>query len=191
MRPHVNKWRTAIFVASPLCALLLLLLRQSFPDVDVVFNDYKGIESDPPNNRKFAESPLAQQTVRYLKRLRAIYTNLDKPKGMYLEDFVLAVEASMDKDQYNTGASFFDALLQSTFTRIANVSGGGLQGGGCWAPASGRSGGGRRGGGGGVRDGVGGGCRGGRPRLVGKGVYYIGNVQFALSTGLNKICMQE
>jgi hypothetical protein len=51
-----------------------------------------------------------------------MYTNLDKPKGMWLEDFVLAVEGSMDKEKYKKGTMFLDALLRSTFSRIADVS---------------------------------------------------------------------
>lgn len=68
--------------------------------------------------------------MRYLKRTPAIYTNLTKPEGRHLEDFVLNIEAfdkrCMDKDQFESGAAFLDALLWCTLDHIAHVSGRGL-----------------------------------------------------------------
>lgn len=87
----------------------------------MVFNYYKDKgENKPPNYRKFADSPLAQQAVRYLKRLPSSYLNA--PKGTPTENFVLEVEAMMDKDSYTSGKSFLDDLLKHAFSSIYQVS---------------------------------------------------------------------
>jgi hypothetical protein len=52
-----------------------------------------------------------------------MYTNLGEPKGMYVEDFVLIIEAEMyTYDEYKSGAAFVDNLLWRTLGSIADVS---------------------------------------------------------------------
>ena len=53
-----------------------------------------------------------------------MYTNLGEPKGMFVEDFVLIIEAEMytETDEYKSGAAFVDNLLWRTLGSIADVS---------------------------------------------------------------------
>ena len=57
-----------------------------------MFERFKNDVREPPNTRVLANSHIAQKVVQYVKTLHLMYTNLVKPKSMYLEDLVLLLE---------------------------------------------------------------------------------------------------
>lgn len=84
------------------------------PEIDVLFENYRGVPKAPPNNRAMAACPNGHPVVRYIKDLPNKYTNLTEPKSMYVEDLVRRVEQQVPKAARQHGAVGFHTLLQAS-----------------------------------------------------------------------------
>lgn len=99
---------------APSSSTLQMFCSQALPEIDVCFDNFKGVPKVPPNNRAMAGRHNGHQVVRYIKALPVMYTNLPEPKSMYVEDLVKRVEQQIKKDARQAGIVGFHTLLTSS-----------------------------------------------------------------------------
>ncbi|KAF6265705.1 hypothetical protein COO60DRAFT_1633484 [Scenedesmus sp. NREL 46B-D3] len=97
--------------------------RGPLPDVDLVFERFKLDVRRAPKSKAFAHSQVAQQVVKYIKRLPVRFTQLHKPKSSLVESFVLQLQQQQFGDRRLKGEKGFEALLIAVLEAVAGAGG--------------------------------------------------------------------
>ncbi|WIA14509.1 hypothetical protein OEZ85_003028 [Tetradesmus obliquus] len=94
------------------------------PNVDLVFQSFKGRDLVRPDSRAMAGSPEAQQVVKYIKRLRVHFTNLSEPNSFMVELLALQLQEQRQfGDGLPAGEDGFEMLLIAALKAIAGLEG--------------------------------------------------------------------
>ena len=95
---------------------------RSEPEVDVVFQRFKGDVRKEPNNRAMAGSHVGQQVTKHIKSMPGVYTNLPEPKQSSLvERHVKLVEEELHCQRGQgklQGIPGFGQLLQASLEKL-------------------------------------------------------------------------